>query len=94
MLQDSIYYTLAQINPGITDWLFKQAPVVVILGVIIWWLADRLKKVEAEKSVLAENVIKLSTLYQAKDDKNDLANKEISDQLTVIINLIKYGNNH
>lgn len=32
----------------ILSWLVDQAPVIVVLGIAIWWLAKRLEKKEAE----------------------------------------------
>jgi len=51
---------------GISSWLFEQAPVIVVLGIVIWWLAKRLTKAEDEKDKLAASVIKLTTLWETK----------------------------
>jgi len=61
---------------GMLNWLLEQAPVIVVMGVAIWWLAKRLVKSEDEKDNLANSVIKLTTLWEAKaselgeDDKH------------------------
>jgi len=61
---------------GLLNWLLEQAPVIVVMGVAIWWLAKRLVKSEEEKDSLANSVIKITTLWEAKaselgeDDKN------------------------
>jgi len=91
MDQTSVHYFIAQIEPGIVSWLVEQGSVIVIMGVIVWWLARRLEKVEQQKDTLAESMIKLTTLYEAKVDKNDEMSKGTIEKLEEIINLIKYG---
>ena len=51
---------------SISSWLFEQAPVIVVLGIVIWWLAKRLTKAEDEKDKLSASVIKLTTLWETK----------------------------
>lgn len=53
-------------NEGIMTWLFDQAPVIIVMGVAIWWLSKRLAKAETEKDKLSNNVIKLTTLWETK----------------------------
>lgn len=48
------------------DWLLKQAPIVVIMGVVIYWLAKRLVKEQDSKDELAKEVVKLATLWESK----------------------------
>lgn len=91
MLQNSIYYLVGQVDPGMISWLTQQGPSVVIFGVMVWWLARRLEKVEAERNNLAESLIKLTAMYEAKVDKNDGSDKEIIEKLGEILNILKYG---
>jgi len=86
-----MFYFIAQVDPGISNWLVEQMPVVVVMGIIIWWLARRLEKIEEQKSVLAESMIKLTTLYESKLDMHDSTAKDTKEKLDEIINLIKYG---
>ena len=60
-----------QTDPTLLNWLVQQAPVVVVMGVIIYYLAKKLTKAEAEKDEMAKNVIKLTVLWEEKSDKLD-----------------------
>jgi len=60
-------------NEGILGWLLDQAPVIVIMGIVIWWLQKRLIKSEEDKTDLSNAVIKLTTLWEAK--ANELGNE-------------------
>tara|TARA_R110000772_G_scaffold33142_2_gene80791 strand:+ start:112 stop:396 length:285 start_codon:yes stop_codon:yes gene_type:complete len=91
MVQEKIFNSIAQVDPIMTNWLVQQLPVVVVMGVMIWWLTKRLEKIETEKNTLAENMIKLTSLYEAKIDKTEILNEKIVDSLSRIIDLIKYG---
>jgi cytochrome c-type biogenesis protein CcmH/NrfF len=51
------------------SWLLEQAPVIVVMGIVIWWLAKRLVKSETEKDEMAKDVIKITTLWESKADK-------------------------
>ena len=75
-------------NIEIGAWLLQQAPVIVVMGVVIWWLAKRLVKSEDEKDLLSKDVIKISTLWEAKADKMDDNKDEILKLLTEIKQLI------
>lgn len=78
-------------NEVISTWLLDEAPVIAVMGVVIWWLAKRLTKAEDEKDKLATSVIKLTTLWEAKatelgsDDENSIQfRKEAIDLLKEI----------
>ena len=57
-------------NIEIGQWLLQQAPVVVVMGVVIWWLAKRLEKCSDEKDILSKDVVKLTTLWEEKSDSH------------------------
>ena len=44
----------------ILGWLLKQTPVMVVMGVVIWWLQNKLKSVEAEKKEMAKEMAESS----------------------------------
>lgn len=44
-------------------WLIKQTPIMVVMGVIIWWLQKRLDKVETEKKEIQKEMA---------DSRNDI----------------------
>lgn len=75
-------------NIEIGTWLLQQAPVIVVMGVVIWWLAKRLVKSEDEKDLLSKDVIKISTLWEAKADKMDDNKDEILKLLTEIKQIV------
>jgi hypothetical protein len=99
---------LLQASPDLLNWLVQQAPVVVVMGAAIWWLAKKLTKAEDDKDELAKDVIKLTALWQEKSDKIDqkseknndknlLVNEQIIEMLREIKNLVinnSYNNNN
>ena len=74
---------------GLLTWLLEQAPVVVILGVVIWWLQKRYTKAIEHKDSLAKDVIKLTTLWEEKNDKLEERSEKISEQILVLLRKIK-----
>jgi translation initiation factor 2B subunit (eIF-2B alpha/beta/delta family) len=71
--------TLAQ-SPELIDWLIQQSPVIVVMGVVIYWLAKRLTKAENDKDELAKDVIKLTTLWEEKNDKIEERNHKLNEK--------------
>lgn len=75
------------------NWLKIQAPVIVVMGIVIWWLAKQLVKSQTKNETLTENVIKIATLWEAKsqslseDDKE--FKKEIYEKLNEIATILK-----
>lgn len=67
---------LQQATPDLLNWLIQQAPVVVVMGAAIWWLAKKLNKAESDKDELAKEVIKLTALWEEKSDKIDAKNEK------------------
>jgi uncharacterized protein YgfB (UPF0149 family) len=70
-------------------WLLEQAPVIVLMGVVIVWLARRLSKSEKEKDELAKDVIKLATLWEEKSDKMDDNADKAKEQILEFLRDIK-----
>lgn len=68
-------------SPEVITWLLDQSPMIATLGIIIWWLAKKLAKVEAEKDEISKEVIKLATLWEKKteqsEDDDDLLKQQI-----------------
>ena len=73
----------------IGGWLIEQAPVVTVMGIVVWWLAKRLAKAEDEKDSLSKEVIKITTLWEAKADKMDEEDKATKQQILALLNEIK-----
>lgn len=79
-------------HPEVTSWLLEQAPITVVMGVVIWWLAKKLSKVESERDEISKEVIKLATLWEKKteqsEDEDDHFKKEILKSLEEIKNTL------
>ena len=70
-------------------WLLEQAPVIVLMGVVIWWLAKRLIKSENEKDELSKEVIKVATLWEEKSDKMEENGGKEKEQILELLRDIK-----
>lgn len=70
-------------------WLLEQAPVIVLMGVIIWYLAKKLDKSEHDKDDLAKDVIKVATLWEEKNDKMDDISEKHREQILELLRDIK-----
>ena len=72
----------------IGGWLLQQAPVIVVMGVVIYWLANRLVKSEDQKDVLSRDVVKLTTIweekYEAENGKEEKIIQLLSDIKTIV----------
>ncbi len=73
----------------IVKWLFDQAPVIVVMGVVIWWLQRRLIKAENEKDKLSQDVIKLTTLWESKASALSEGDKDLKEKIIDLLNEIK-----
>lgn len=73
----------------ILPWLLEQAPVVVVLGVIIWWLNKKLSKVEKERDDISREAIKLATLWEKKTEQMEGAEDELKRQILRSLDEIK-----
>lgn len=70
-------------------WLLEQAPVIALMGVVIWWLAKRLIKSENEKDELAKDVIRVATLWEEKSDKLENNSDKMKEQILELLRDIK-----
>lgn len=82
-----IHILLTDANIGV--WLLEQAPVIVVMGVVIWWLAKKLNKAETDKDDLAKDVIKLTTLWEEKSDKLEDKNEKSRELILDLLRDIK-----
>lgn len=74
---------------NIGAWLLEQAPVIVVMGVVIWWLAKRLVKSESEKDEMSKDVIKITTLWEMKANKMDEDEKTTKKEILILLQEIK-----
>jgi hypothetical protein len=75
---------ILQTTPNLLGWLVQQAPVVVVMGAAIFWLAKKLNKAEGDKDELAKDVIKLTTLWEEKSDKLDTRSEKLDERNTKV----------
>lgn len=76
--------TFLQASPNLLNWLVQQAPVVVVMGAAIWWLAKRLTKAENDKDDLAKDVIKLTALWEEKSDRIEQKRDKSDEKITMV----------
>lgn len=84
---------LLQTEPTLVHWLVQQAPVVVVMGAAIYWLAKKLNKAESDKDEMAKEVIKITALWEEKSDKIDAKNEKLDEKNTrnneIILDLLR-----
>lgn len=73
----------------ISVWLLEQAPVIVVMGAVIYWLQGKLNKAEEDKDSLAKDVIKLTTLWEEKSGEMDQSSMKIKDEILALLRDIK-----
>lgn len=79
---------------AILDALLQQSPMIVFMGVVVWWLQKRYVDSEKEKSDLAKDVIKITYLWEQKYSKEDVKSQKIFELLSDIRERLReYGNN-
>ncbi len=66
---------------ALLTWLLQQAPVVVVMGIVIWWLAKRLLEKDKMVSELSKEVIKLTTLWEEKSEQLSVNMNEGYDEV-------------
>lgn len=80
-LYEILNMILLDINIG--SWLLEQAPVIVVMGVVIWWLARQYLRKDKQLTQVSEKAIQLSTKWEEKAEyygnKNRESHKEIMD---------------
>ena len=75
-------------NIEIWTWLAQQAPVIVVMGIAIWWLIKRLEKSEGEKDTLSKDVIRLTTIWEEKYEGTENKEEKIIQLLTEIKTIV------
>lgn len=73
----------------LTKWLFEQLGMVVVMGIVIFWLQRRLIKSENEKDKLSQDVIKLTTLWENKAKSMDEDDNNFKEKILNILSEIK-----
>tara|TARA_R110000737_G_C14589491_1_gene487233 strand:+ start:547 stop:789 length:243 start_codon:yes stop_codon:yes gene_type:complete len=71
------------------QWLLGQPGMIIIMGVVIWWLQRKLLKVESEKDKLSQDVIKLTTTWENKAVSLGDGDKDFKEKVLALLNEIK-----
>lgn len=72
----------------VTTWLLQQAPVVAVMGIVIYWLAKRLEKAQDDKDTLSKDVVKITALWEEKYQKESNKDEKIIELLTEIKTIV------
>jgi hypothetical protein len=73
----------------IASWVFEQASVIVVMGVVIYWLAKQLIYSNKQKEQLSKEVIKITTLWELKADKIGVKDKDFKKEVLELLREIK-----
>lgn len=68
-------------NVDIWTWLIQQSPVIVVMGVVIWWLAKKYTDKDRQLETLAKDFIQLSVKWHDWLEKGLTANKEDAQKI-------------
>jgi hypothetical protein len=71
-----------------TNWLLQQSPIIVVMGIVIWWLAKRLEKAQDDKDTLSKDVVKITALWEEKYQKESNKDEKIIELLTEIKTIV------
>lgn len=71
------------------DVLLQQAPLVIFMGAVIWWLVKMLVKCDTEKQKLTESVVKLSTLWEEKTSKMNNNDEDFKKEVLKLLTEIR-----
>jgi hypothetical protein len=88
----------------VLGWLLEQTPVMVVMGLVIYWLQNRLKTVEDKKEELTKDFTAslnaLESLHKklGEDGKEDATTKQLMLQklteIKTIVSTILYNENN
>lgn len=73
----------------IWNWLIEQAPVVIVLGIVIYWLAKRYTDKDKQLETLAKDFIQLSVKWHDWLEKGLTANKDDAQKILEKLDEIK-----
>jgi hypothetical protein len=61
--------------------LFEQVPVIVVMGVVIWWLARKYESKDKQLETLAKDFVQLSVKWHDWLEKGLTANKDDAEKI-------------
>ena len=74
---------------GFSEWLIQQAPVIVVMGVAIYWLAKAYQGERKRNRNLSDKVVELCTLWEHKAGQINEIESERSKQIIALLIEIK-----
>lgn len=69
------------VNVDLWQWVIQQAPVIVVMGVVIWWLSKRYSDKDKQLESLAKDFIQLSVKWHDWLEKGLTANKDDAQKI-------------
>ncbi len=74
---------------ALLEYLVKQSPLIVFMGVIIYQVWGLYKDERAKKDALAETVVKITLLWEERYSKESADDREIKEFMKEIREFIK-----
>ena len=71
------------------NWLLNQAPVVTVLGIVIWWLVKKYESALNKNNSLADAVIKITLLWEERYSKETMDQREIREFMKEIREILR-----
>lgn len=74
---------------SIINYLLQQAPVIVLMGLALYWVVKRLEKKETEMNDMSKEFIKVISDYQTMASRDIDTDREIRDLLKEIRDYVR-----
>jgi hypothetical protein len=74
---------------SIINYLLQQAPVIVLMGLALWWVVKRLERKEQEMNDMSKEFIKVISDYQTLASRDLDTDREIRDLLKEIRDYVR-----
>lgn len=74
---------------SIINYLLQQAPVIVLMGLALWWVVKRLERKEQEMNDMSKEFIKVISDYQTLVSRDLDTDREIRDLLQEIRDYVR-----
>jgi hypothetical protein len=74
---------------SIINYLLQQAPVIVLMGLALYWVVKRLETKESEMNQMSKEFIKVISDYQSMASRDIDTDREIRDLLKEIRDYVR-----
>lgn len=75
----------------ISTWLLQQTPVIIVMGIVIYFLYKAYVKKQEAYDNLVEKVVKIATLYESKIEERDNIKSKEEEILITMLSQIRDG---